>query len=53
MVIAFEDEVLPEASPLQPVKTYCTPVPPETVVLGRIAFAVAPESYHPAPLGEA
>jgi len=52
MVTIFEVAEVPVASPLQLVKTYWIPVPPETVSLETTALSVLPESYHPLPLGE-
>ena len=46
----LEAEEFPEASPLQPIKTYCVPVGPATIIGVTIAFAEAQESYHPVPL---
>ena len=50
MVIWLLVVLEPDASPLQLVKTYCVPVPPETEGLESEAVAVEPALYHPAPM---
>jgi hypothetical protein len=50
MVIGLLIIAVPDASSLQPVKRYCTPLSPEMVPLLILAVAFDPVSYHPAPL---
>jgi hypothetical protein len=49
MRMAFEGEVVPEASPLQPVKVAVLPLPTGTVVGVTVTYAELPELYQPAP----
>ena len=49
MIMAFEGEVVPEASPFQPVKVAVLPLPTGTVVGVTVAYAELPELYQPAP----
>jgi len=52
MVILLLVKAVPAASPLQLVKTYWVLAFAALVPVGRIAKAVEPESYHPAPVEE-
>lgn len=49
IVMEFEGEETPEASPLHPVKTYWVPMAPATVNGDTDADAEAPASYQPPP----
>jgi hypothetical protein len=50
MAMALLVKPVPEASPLQLVKTYCMPVVPATVPASRVAFAEVPLLYQSAPV---
>jgi len=51
MIMAFEGEVVPEASPLQPVKAAVAPLVMVSVNGETVAYAEAPELYQPPPPG--
>jgi hypothetical protein len=49
IITVFEGEVVPVASPVQLVKTYCIPSIPGAVNGDTVAEIDAPESYQPPP----
>jgi len=50
MIIGLVVSVVPVASPVQPVNTYCVACVPKMVDADNVAVAEVPELYHPDPL---